>query len=197
MEAASVFFSRIGFIFIIFTVLSSGYVSEILSCQVRYIFESNPYFRHFVCILMFFIFIMLEGGWSFDTEENNAFPNDWASGNVVDTFIMAFFLYTVFLISAKSTAFYNLTFMGLVLVLYLINTQRSYLYTRKRLSKKTNRLLLNIQYGVSISSAIVLIAGFYSYLGYQHKMHKGDFSFEKFILGSHICKSVASFARKQ
>ena len=36
---SSIFISRVSFIFVIFAVISGGYVSEILSCQLRNLFE--------------------------------------------------------------------------------------------------------------------------------------------------------------
>jgi len=193
--AYEVNFSRIGFIFIIFTVLSSGYINEILSCQMRYVFETNAYFRHFVGILMFFIFIMLEGGWSFNAEEDDKFPNNWASGNVIHTAIMAFALYVVFLISSKSSFYYNIVFLGLILLIYLINTQRTYNYIRKQLSEDMNTLLLRIEYVSSFAAVVGLVGGFVEYFVYQKALHKKDFSFTKFILGAHRCSSVNSLNR--
>jgi len=185
-----VYFSRIGFIFICFVVVSSGYISEILSCQTRYMFETNPYFRHFVGIFVFFVFIMLEGGWSFNTEEDDKAPNNWSSGNVIDTAILSFGLYFIFLISSKSQFIYNITFFLLVLIVYLINTQRSYYLARESISEETNSNILIFENIASAVAGIVLIYGFGDYFVYQLNSHKKDFSFLKFILGSHVCKSV-------
>jgi len=185
-----VYFSRIGFIFICFVVVSSGYISEILSCQTRYMFETNPYFRHFVGVLVFFVFIMLEGGWSFNTEEDGKAPNNWSSGNVIDTAILSFGLYFIFLISSKSQFIYNITFFMLVLMVYLINTQRSYYLARESISEETNSNILIFENIASAVAGSVLIYGFGDYFVYQLNSHKKDFSFLKFILGSHVCKSV-------
>jgi hypothetical protein len=191
-----VYFSRIGFIFICFVVVSGGYISEILSCQTRYMFETNKYFRHFIGILLFFVFIMMEGGWSFNKEEDDKFSNNWASGNVIDTAILSFALYFIFLISSKSQFIYNITFFVIVLIVYLINTQRSYYLVRESISKETNSNLLMFEMGASIVAVIVLIFGFGDYFVYQLKSHKKDFSYLNFILGSHTCRSISSIANK-
>ena len=190
-----VYFSRIGFIFICFVVVSSGYISEILSCQTRYMFETNPYFRHFVGILLFFVFIMLEGGWSFNKEEDSKFSNNWASGNVIDTAILSFGLYCIFLISSKSRFIYNITFFLLILIIYFINTQRSYYLVRESISKETNSKILMFETFALIIAIIVLLYGFGDYYVYQSTSHKKDFSFVNFMLGSHICKSLTSSKR--
>jgi hypothetical protein len=185
-----VYFSRIGFIFISFVVVSSGYISEILSCQMRYVLETSPYFRHFLGVLLFFVFIMLEGGWSFNKEEDDKFSNNWASGNVIDTGILAFGLYIIFLISSKSQFIYNALFFMIILAIYLINTQRSYLLIRESISKETNKYLLLLQNGMALLALIILIVGFIDYYIYQTQVHKKDFSFMKFILGAHQCTKL-------
>ncbi len=185
-------FSRIGFVFLIFVIVSSGYVSEILSCQMRYVFETNPYFRHFIGILMFFVFIMCEGGWSFNKEEDEKSSNSWSSGNVIHTAMFAFGLYCIFLISSKSRFIYNILFFALILIVYLVNTQRSYYYVRESISDDTNTKLLLFENFTTIVAFIVLIFGFGDYFVYQLKNYGENFSLSQFILGAHKCKSVRS-----
>lgn len=186
----TVYFSRLAFLFVIFTVVSSGYIAEILSCQMRYVFENSLYFRHFVGILMVFVFIMMEGGWSFDQEVDDEAPNNWASGNVLHTTVMAFVIYLVFLISSKSRFWPNIIFFSLLLILYFMNTQREYYLVRKRLDEKTNEILLGTQYGITAITIGVLVYGFVDYIFYQMKEHPTDFDWLKFLLGGHQCKSL-------
>jgi hypothetical protein len=181
--------SRFGFLFLIFAVVSSGYVTEILSCQMRKVLETSMYFRHFIGILIFFVFIMLEGGWSFDSKIDEMFSNNWSSGNVIDTLIISSFLYIIFLLSAKSQFKYNIIFFGLVFILYLINTQRYYWYQRKLISDQTNIYTLNIEYIILIFAIIFLIIGFIDYVKYQKKEYKNKFNWIIFLLGSHNCRS--------
>jgi hypothetical protein len=181
--------SRFGFLFLIFAVISGGYVTEILSCQMKKVLETSMYFRHLIGIMIFFVFIMLEGGWSFNSEVDNMLSNSWSSGNVIDTIIIAFFLYIIFLLSAKSQFKYNIIFFGLIFILYLINTQRYYWYQRKIISEESNKYTLNVEYIILFFAILFLIIGFIDYVIYQKKEYKNKFNWIIFLLGSHNCSS--------
>ena len=183
--------SRFGFLFLIFAVVSSGYVTEILSCQMRKVLETSMYFRHLIGIIIFFVFIMLEGGWSFNNKVDEMFSNNWSSGNVIDTIIIAIVLYIIFLLSAKSQFKYNIIFFGLVFILYFINTQRDYWYQRKIISTQSNKYTLYIEYILFVTSIIFLIIGFIDYVKYQKKEYKNKFNWINFLLGSHNCRSFS------
>ena len=82
--------SQVAFIFLIFVVISGGYVSNILSCQMQNMLKYNLYARHVIGVIMVFVFIMLEGGWDFDKQRENEASTDWSSGNTMNTLIYAF-----------------------------------------------------------------------------------------------------------
>jgi hypothetical protein len=79
---------------------------------MRYILTYNIYARHFLAILMIFIFIMGLGGWSIDAKLDAMAKNDWTSGNVIETLIMSLVIYSAFLISSKSQLVPNLIFLN-------------------------------------------------------------------------------------
>ena len=191
-ESLNTFFSRVGFVFVVFVVVSSGYITEILSCQMRATFENSLYLRHVVGILLLFVFIMMEGGWSFYPEEDAQEANNWASGNVWTTMVLAFGLYVIFLISSKSQFWPNLIFFAFLLALYMLNTQREYYYVRKKIDEALNKQLLNIEYVLTGFAGVTMIYGFVDYVFYQMRERGDSFSWAQFLLGGHKCAKLTN-----
>jgi len=187
-EDSTVYFSRFAFIFLIYVVISSGYISQILSCQMQNFLSNNFLGRHIVGIVMVFVFIMMEGGWSFQKDDES--DNNWSSGNVIDSLIMASGIYLVFLISSKSKLIPNIIFYLLLFALYAINTQRSFWLNRKKITEDTNTNMINVEIGLSITILCTLCYGLVDYIIYQKHNYKNDFSWSTFILGKTKCSSV-------
>jgi hypothetical protein len=190
LEKFSVYLPRLAFLFLLFTIVTSGFISELLSCQMRYVLSTNIFARHFLALLMVFIFIMGLGGWSFDSKLDAMASNDWTSGNVIETLIMSFFIYVTFLISSKSQFVPNMIFFGLLLLLYLINTQRNFWKARNMISTNTNELMLYSTYVLGATSVITLFYGFINYIYYQKSQYGDQFSWFYFIFGGHKCASL-------
>lgn len=184
------FLSRFAFIFLIYVVVTSGYINEILSCQMRRFLQDSRWFRHVVGICMVFVFIMLEGGWSFQTERDALAPNDWSSGHVFHTLVFSVGIYSLFLMSSKSRLLPNLVFFVLVLVIYFINTYRNYLYARKQISDEDNAKILKMTKALFIVALLVLFYGLYDYVQFQRGEHPTDFRWDAFFFGTNKCQSL-------
>ena len=190
LEKFSAYLPRLAFLFLLFTIVTSGFISELLSCQMRYVLSTNIFARHFLALLMVFIFIMGLGGWSFDSKLDAMANNDWTSGNVIETVIMSFVIYVTFLISSKSQFVPNMIFFGLLLLLYLINTQRNFWKVRNMISTNTNALMLYSTYILGATSIITLFYGFINYIYYQKSQYGDQFSWFYFIFGGYKCDSL-------
>lgn len=186
----NIILSRFAFIFVIYAVITSGYIQEILSCQMRSFLQTMYYPRHLFGILLVFIFIMMEGGWGWNTEENEAQPNDWSSANVLDTISISIIIYLIFLLSSKSKLVPNIAFFVIMFALYCINTQRNYWKAREKISEETNATILNVEIGMFIVSMVVLLSGFVEYIFYQKAEYGSAFSWYTFFLGSKKCASL-------
>lgn len=182
--------SKFAFIFLIFVVVSSGYLKGILSCQMQYFLENINEGKHVLGIIMVFVFIMLEGGWSFNQEENDMAENDWSSGNAIDSLIIGALIYILFVISSKSRLIFNIIFFTVMFILYLINTQRSYYYARKIITDETNTKIMIYEKYILGIGLFVLICGFIDYALYQQKNYKSDFSWYIFLSGVNTCNKL-------
>jgi hypothetical protein len=185
----TVLFSRFAFVFLIYAIITSGYINETLSCQMRHFLKTAHYARHILGVVMVFVFIMLEGGWSFDKKQDEEAENDWSSGNVLHSIALASMIYLVFMISSKSQLIPNIIFFSLVFILYGINTQRSYWYVRKRIGDDVNRRIIQAEIVVFAAALVILAYGFVNYLLYQRKSYGSSFVWSKFFLGTSKCSS--------
>lgn len=186
----SIVITRFAFVFLAFIIITSGYISEVLSCQMRKFLMTSLYFRHICAVIMIFVFIMFEGGWDFDYREDDKAPTNWASGNTLHTLILGFLLYIVFLLSAKSKLIPNLIFYGTLFMLYVVNTYRDFIYQRKYITDEVNEKVLLIEKIITIFAFVVLIYGFIDYYFYQLADHPNDFSWIYFMFGTSKCKSL-------
>lgn len=188
--------SRFAFIFLIYALITSGYITETLSCQMRHFLVTTRYGRHMFGVIMVFVFIMFEGGWSWNKEDDEAAENDWSSGNVGYSLLMALAIYTVFLISSKSRLIPNLIFFGLSFLIYCINTQRAYWKARDRISEEGNARLILVSKAMLAVAIFILIFGFIDYIVYQKGMHSTDFGWGRFLLGTGSCSSLADVGKR-
>jgi hypothetical protein len=189
-EDATVVFSRFAFIFLIYSIISSGYISEVLSCQMQHFMTHNKFARHILGIVMITVFIMMEGGWSFDKKEDDVYSNNWSSGNVLTTCIIAIGIYLIFLISSKSQLVPNILFFSLTFILYAINTQRSYWLVREQISKELNERIVNFEIALLFACICILVYGFVDYVSYQRRSYGPKFDWSIFLLGTSQCASL-------
>jgi hypothetical protein len=182
--------SQIAFIFLIFVVISSGYISNIVSCQMQNMLKYNLYARHVIGIIMVFVFIMLEGGWDFDKQRENQSSNNWSTGNTVTTLIYSLLIYILFLLSSKSRLIPNLIFFTLVFIIYFTNTYRAYIYEREEIDSKFNDEIMIFEYILLLLAFIVLVYGFYDYVIYQKRLRGPTFNWNKFMLGVTRCEHI-------
>jgi hypothetical protein len=179
--------SRFAFIFLIYVLITSGYISEILSCQMREFIQKSIYIKHIMATILIFAFIMFEGGWDFDKSREDIVPNNWASGNTIHSLIIAILIYFIFLISSKSQIVPNILFFSILFIIYITNTYREYILKRNEITETTNNNIIIIEQIMTFISIIVLIYGFIDYHNYQRKKHPTDFSYKKFILETKTC----------
>ena len=182
--------SKIGFLFISFVVIASGYVTQVLPCQTHHYLQNSVMGKHFIGILIMFLFIMLEGGWSFDMKQQDKAGVDWSNGNVIDTMIFGIILYFVFLLTSKMKLLPNAILYILLFSVYLINTQRLYWENREMINEEENENMIKTIKIALGASLFVFIYGIVDYFIYEKKSYGKSFSIFKFIPGGNKCDSI-------
>lgn len=179
--------ARISFIFVSFLVISGGYADQLLSCSIQKELKNNLLFKHIIGIGLIFMFIMLEGGWSFNTKEQNMEDISWSDGNSVDSLIYALMLYVILLLSAKTKLTYNITFLILLFLVYMINTKRTYNYKRNLISEEMNKNIMYLEKLFIIILPIILFIGVTDYYLYKKNEFGKNFSSITFFFGKISC----------
>ncbi|MBC8308337.1 MAG: hypothetical protein H8E55_72845 [Pelagibacterales bacterium] len=182
--------SKIGFLFISWMVVASGYVTQVLPCQTQNYLQNGTLGKHLIGWLICFLFIMLEGGWSFNMDEQNKSDVDWSNGNVKDTLIFGGGLYLAFLLTAKMKLIPNMILYLLLFGVYLINTQRLYWEKRELITKEENDQMINLIKICLGTSLLVFGYGFVDYFIYKKKSFGKQFSTFEFLFSGNKCASV-------
>jgi hypothetical protein len=184
------FFSRFAFIYLIFVVVVTGFVSEILSCQMRKFLSESKFIHYIMGIIMIFGLIMFEGGWSLDPEDDNKAGTNWSSGNVIDTAMIAVVMFIVFYISSKSQLIPNIIFYVLVLLIYGLNTQMNYWTDRNMITEQLQSRIYLVSKILFIICMVVLLYGFMDYIMYQRAQYGKNFRWDLFFIGTRKCTSI-------
>ena len=182
--------SKISFIFVAFLVAAGGYVTQIFSCSTQRYLNTNIYGKHLIGIGLIFIFIMLEGGFTFDKAERDMYPVDWSNGNCFDSMIYAFGIYIIFLLSSKMRLTWNTIFFTVLFILYITNTQRLYMYNRRKIDPNVNDNILIVEKVLLYSLPILLLIGVGDYYVFKTAQLGSKFSLYLFFLGNPTCRGL-------
>ena len=179
--------SRFIFLFMLFSTIIANYVTQVISCQTKYYLDHNMFGKHIVGVIMAFSILMMDGGWSFNREEESLADTSWNNANVIDTMIYSIFIYILFLASAKMRLLPNISFYTLLFISYCINTQRIYWQTRDLIDDEMNTRMKQIVNFCIILSIIILVYGILDYYFYQKREYKKEFTILDFIIGKFKC----------
>lgn len=181
--------SKLAFLFLAYSVVTGGYITKILSCQLQHALVYNQYLKHIVGFLLIFVFIMLEGGWDFDEQENLKAPVNWSNGNSFHSLVYSIGLYVLFVLSSKMQLIPNVMFLSTLLILYIIHTQRKYWSNRQRIEKSLEETIKTIETTLIGGSGILFFYGLYDYFRYQRKQYGSAFRWSIFLLGKANCRT--------
>jgi len=146
-----------------------GFLSSIVSCDIKLLMTNNVYFRHFVGIISFFLLFTV-----IDKD------NDM---DIISIWIKTCFIYFIFLLMTKSKWYFSIPVLLLLLVDQSFKFQIEF---TQKVDPKSNKLNYyeNIRKKVYISIIVLIVIGFIHYAIRQYKEFGSKFSFAKLLLYS-------------
>lgn len=150
-----------------------GFLSNIVSCDIKKLMNQNIYFRHFVGLISFFLLFTI-------TDQNND-----SDLNITNIWINTFFVYFVFLMMTKSKWYFSIPVLLLIVIDQSYKFQIEFIQKEKKQStKQMNRVKSYEKIRKYIYAAIIIliVAGFIHYAVRQYTHFGNNFSFTKLVL---------------
>jgi hypothetical protein len=178
-------------LFILFLIISGGYIAELLPCKLQRVFKENIYLKHF-CSLLILIFLV-----------NITDPAE-KKVQLSRIILKSIILYIFFIFIIKTNYKFFISIIIILCFIYLLELKKQEysddIETLEKnntsnelevlsLKKKTDILITiqNILFGIII---ICIIIGFLSYLGEKKYQYKNKFNFITFLIGKPDCSNI-------
>ena len=154
-----------------------GFLSSIVSCDVKRLMTNNVFVRHIVGIISFFLlFTVIE------------------SDNQLDVFSIwtkTVYIYFIFLLMTKSKWYFSIPVLLLLVVDQSLKFQIKFEESRKE-NKENDPTILryeNIRNNLYVCIIALIVAGFVHYAFRQYNEYGSKFSLVKLLL-YHSCRNV-------
>ena len=89
---------KVAFLFLVFAIISGGYVQTVLSCEMQEILMKSVWAKHMIGFILIFILIMMDGQ---NMISDDDIDDDWSGGNVFNAMKYAFIIYIIFVLLLK------------------------------------------------------------------------------------------------
>ena len=152
-----------------------GFLSNLVSCDIKRIMTHNIFFRHIVGIIAFFLLFTV-----IDTDTDDS--------SVLHIWIKTLYIYFIFLLMTKSKWYFSIPVLLLLVVDQSFKFQIKFEEKRKT-NGSTMMLYENIRDKLNICIIAIIIIGFIHYAIRQHNEHGSKFSLVKLIL-HHTCRNI-------
>ena len=150
-----------------------GYLSSIVSCDMKHLMTHNMWFRHIVGIIAFFLLFTV-----IDTDNDSSVLNIW---------IKTLYIYFIFLLMTKSKWYFSIPVLLLLVVDQSLKFQIK--FEEKRKTNGSTMLYENIRDKLNICIIAIIIIGFIHYAIRQYNEYGSKFSLVKLIL-HHTCRNI-------
>ena len=157
-----------------------GFLSSIVSCDIKKLINENVYFRHFVGLISFFLLFAIT-----DKDVDNDL-------NISRIWMNTFFVYLLFLLMTKSKWYFSIPVLLLIVIDQSYKFQIEFIQKDKKKSSKqidkvnTYEKIRKYTYAAMIT---LIVMGFIHYTIRQYKHFGSKFSFIKLIFYN-TCKNT-------
>jgi hypothetical protein len=151
-----------------------GFLSSIVSCDIKRLMTHNIFFRHIVGIIAFFLLFTV-----IDTDTESDILNIW---------MKTIYIYFMFLLMTKSKWYFSIPVLLLLVVDQSFKFQMKFEEKRKN-NGPTMALYENIRDKLNICIIALIVVGFMHYAIRQYNEYGSKFSLIKLIL-HHTCRNV-------
>jgi hypothetical protein len=165
-------------IFIMILIISANWMMALYPCRFRTLMTNNILLRHIFGLFTMLFFVVLT-----NTEKDPKLKT---------LSIDALCLYALFIILLRTPLFIFIAILILLGALYVLNIKKKEIKGEESLEEKAKeeqlRIISIMTNSISIISYILLVSGFFIYLGQKKLEYKNQFSYFTFMLGKTECK---------
>jgi hypothetical protein len=156
-----------------------GFLSTLLSCDIKRFINNSVYFRHFIGLISFFLLFTI-------TDKNN--KNELS---ILSIWVNTILVYGLFIMMTKSKWYFSVPALLLIVVDQSYKFQIEFIDEKKKDNEQNNEKMQQYERDrkfIDITILIIIVTGFIHYALRQYKEFGSKFSFTKLILDS-TCKS--------
>jgi cytochrome bd-type quinol oxidase subunit 2 len=158
-------------LFTLYIIISGNFLISLLGCKIQYLFNHNMFIKHLLGFITLLFFVVLG-----DDEYNSKDPNK--------QLLFTLGIYLLFIITTR--IHYN-TWVIFILISATIYILDIYL-KNDNVEKSTKDTIQKIEKVLFILNAIVIMVGFFVYLGDKKIEYNKDFNYLTFMFGKPECK---------
>lgn len=151
-------FSFASFVFIIYIVIATGFISDVLSKNIKQHVKHALVAKYVVLYLLIFSFIMLEGGWSFDPAKGDD-TSTWKDGNALHSLVYALAIFLVIVVLSISSILVNALVVVALFATYVMDAQRRYWRKRGEISEATDSRIRGAETALLCIAAALMAFG--------------------------------------
>ena len=158
-------------VFLLFIAITANFLGNSLNCRLQLDLTNSSILRN---IFLYMIII---------------FTIDFTSKKKMDIKEIlknSLLIYMFYIMLSKQNYITMYSVIILLTVIYLIDIQIGYLKENKKDTSKLEEIKSILLYGV----ITITVSGFIIYFLKQHKEHKSNFDFTKFIFGTNVCDKL-------